>query len=146
MATKNIAKQPKDFPFVTGRRIAAFLLYYAVVMGILGYFYIKLGETNPTEQAEYVPLIIFMNVFFVEYLLFFYIPYIIYIRKTGRFLYWSLSVRRWRGPFAPLDDEPFEYNAVPIKDFLSFIISMLCMFGSLFFILMPTIYLLFGSK
>lgn len=142
MTRKTKKSSWKKFPYFTLRRLGGFLLIYGIVIGLLLYFYYNM---QGQDQARFQSVLLFFNVVCLEYLVFFYLPYVMFIRGTGRFIYLNLPLR-WDGPFSPFNGEPLEYGAVPFRGLISYLLTVGIAIAFLVIVLFPTIYLFFGQN
>lgn len=102
------------FPFISKQSIKANLFGLIVLTGILVFCY----YTSTLTLQEVIVIVLFSAGLQALYYVFYVIPSVLYLRKTGRFLYIppGYSFRLERAPFySPLGRDPIAYGGTAVK-------------------------------
>jgi hypothetical protein len=108
--------------------------------------YAALQPSNTELHQAAGSLAVFFTVIHLEYFVFFIIPYVLFIRKTGRYFYVRKFGRYYFQPFAPFYDEPSRYGATRYKPLVSFVASVFLLALFVLVVAAPTIAILFTPR
>lgn len=132
------------FPFLTKNRFFSALIGYITFMLLPAYTALQPTGTELHQAAG--SLAVFFTVIHLEYFVFFIIPYVLFIRKTGRYLYLRRVGRYYFQPFAPFYDEPSRYGATRYKTLISFVASVVLLALFILIVAAPTVAILFTPR
>ena len=132
------------FPFFTKNRFFSALVVYITFMLIP--VYAALQQANIEFNQAAGSLALFFTVIHLEYFVFFIIPYVLFIRKTGRYYRVRLIGSFNFQPFTPFYDEPSRYGAKAYGQIASFIASVVFLAFFIVIVVMPTVAILFSPR
>lgn len=134
-------KRYSNYPFFTRGTVLRAVALAVAAPALLTFIHMLTDIFSP---REFLSILIVFTFLYFDYYLFFFLPSVLYLRKTGRYLYLETTGQSMKFFthsffFRPFGREPEDYGATKMR--LPFLVGIASMALFLFVFAMPTIFI-----